>query len=114
MATKNGNTTTNLSPNVASALCYIPFIGWVAAIVLFIVERNQTVKWNAAQAVLLTLALWALSFVFGATIVLAILVPLLMVAGLVLNLVLAVKAYQGSMVRLPVLADLTDKVVKKV
>jgi hypothetical protein len=44
MAT-NG-TTTNLAPNIASALCYIPFVGWIAAIVLFIVEKNQEVRWN--------------------------------------------------------------------
>jgi uncharacterized membrane protein len=111
MAT-NG-TTTNLAPNIASALCYIPFVGWIAAIVLFIVEKNQEVRWNAVQSVLITLALWVLSFVLGVTIVLALLVPILMIAGLVLNLVLAVKSYQGGTVRLPVLANLADKVVKK-
>lgn len=114
MATKSNGTSTNLSPNVASALCYVPFIGWIAAIVLFLVERNQTVKWNAVQSVLLALALWLLSFALGITIILALLVPLLMVAGLVLNLILAVKSYQGSTIRLPILANLTDSVVKKV
>jgi uncharacterized membrane protein len=113
MATNN-STTTNLAPNLASALCYIPFVGWVAAVVLFIVEKNGTVRWHAVQSVLLTAALWVLSFVLGITIILALLVPLVMIAGLILNLVLAVRTYQGAMLRLPLLADLADKVVKKV
>ena len=112
MATNS--TTTNLAPNLASALCYIPFIGWVAAVVLFIVEKNTTVRWHAVQSVLLAAVLWVLSIALGATIILALLVPLVMIAGLIINLVLAVRTYQGSTVRLPLLADWTDKVVKKI
>ena len=112
MATKD--TTTNLSPNVASALCYVPFVGWIAAIVLLIVEKNSTVKWHAVQSLLLMAAVWVVSFTLGLTIVLALLVPAVWVAGLVVQLVLAVKAYQGGTVKLPLLGNWTDKVVKKV
>ena len=55
---KTTDTTTNLSPNIASALCYVPFVGWVAAIVLLIVEKNSTVKWNAVQSLLLMATVW--------------------------------------------------------
>ncbi len=110
----NNSTSTNLSPNLASALCYVPFIGWVAAVVLFIIEKNSSVRWHAVQSVLLAAFFWILSIVLGATIILALLVPLVMIAGLVINLVLAVRTYQGAMLRLPVLGDLADKVVKKV
>jgi len=105
---------TNLSPNVASALCYVPFVGWIAGIVLLIVEKNSTVKWNAVQSLLLMAAVWVVSFALGLTIVLALLVPVVWVAGLVVQLVLAVKAYQGGTVKLPLLGNWTDKVVKKV
>ncbi len=107
-------TTTNINPNVASALCYIPVVGWIAAIVLFIVEKNPTVRWNAIQALLLTAALMIVGFILGATIVLVFFVPLVWVAGIVLNLILAVKSYQGNAMRLPLLASWADKVVKKV
>lgn len=107
-------TTTSLAPNLASALCYVPFIGWVAAIVLFIVEKNETVKWNAVQSLLLSGVLWVAGMVLAFTLILALLSPVLMLAGLVLNLVLAVKSYQGETVKLPLLSDWTDKILKKV
>lgn len=112
MASKSA-TTSNLAPNIASALCYIPFVGWIAAIVLFIIEKNTVVRWNAVQSVLLALALWVVSFVLGLTIILALLVPLVMVAGLIINLILAIRVYQGNTVRLPLLAGWSDMVVKK-
>lgn len=113
MATKNGSST-NLSPSMGSALCYIPFVGWIAAIVLLIVEKNTTVKWNAVQSLLLMATVWALAFVLGLTIVLALLMPLVWVAGLILQLILAVKSYQGETVKLPLLSKVTDQIIKKV
>ena len=113
MATKSNATTTSLAPNVASALCYVPFIGWVAAIVLFIVEKNAQVKWHAVQALLLAAAIWVLSFLMGITIILLALSPLVWIGGLILNLVLAVKAYQNQAWRLPVLAGWADKITGK-
>jgi uncharacterized membrane protein len=113
MATNN-STSTNLSPNLASALCYVPFIGVIAAVVLFIIEKNNSVRWHAVQSVLLAAFLWILSFVLAATVILGLLVPLVWIAGLIVNLVLAVRTYQGATVRLPVLGDLANKVVKKV
>lgn len=106
MAVKNSNSTTNLSPNIAGALCYVPFVGWIAAIVLLIVEKNSAVKWHAAQSLLLMGFLWALALVLGATIV--------WVVGLVLQLVMAVKTYQGQAMKLPVLGGLADKIAGKV
>lgn len=113
MATKN-TTSTSLAPNVASAVCYIPFVGWIAAIVLFLIEKNQTVKWNAVQSLLLTGALWVLSFVAGATVILLVITPVLFIGGLILNLILAVKAYQGQTWKLPMLGAWADKIVKSV
>lgn len=99
---------------MASALCYVPVVGWVAGIVLLIVEKNSTVKWNAVQSLLLMAAVWGASFVLGLTIILALLVPAVWVAGFVVQLVLAVKSYQGETVKLPLLGVWTDKVIKKV
>jgi uncharacterized membrane protein len=113
MAAKNNSTTTGLAANLASALCYAPFVGWVVAIVLFLVEKNTTVKWNAVQALLVRVVMLVLGLVVPMTIVLLPLVFPLWVAGLILDLVLTVKAYQSA-IKLPVLADWTDKILKKV
>ncbi len=114
MAVRNSGSLTNLAPNLASALCYVPFVGWVAAIVLLLVEKNPAVKWHAVQSLLLGVAIMVIAFALGATVVLAILVPLIWVAGLIVQLFLAVKAYQGSVVKLPLLSGWTDKIIKKV
>ena len=112
MAAKTSST--SLSPNIASTLCYIPMVGFVAAIVFLIVEKNTTVRWNAIQSLLLGLGTFVLDLVLGMTVVLALLIPIVNIASLVVTLVLAVKAYQGSTVRLPLLGEWTDKVSKKV
>ena len=104
---------TGLDVNMASALCYAPFIGWVAGIVLLIVEKNKSVKWHALNGLLLSLAIGVVSWVLGLTIILAILVPILMVASLILQLVLVVKAYQGQAIRLPLVSNWADKISKK-
>ena len=105
---------TSLSPNIASTLCYIPMVGFVAAIVFLIIEKNTTVRWNAIQSLLLGLGTFVLDLVLGMTVVLALLIPIVNIASLVVTLVLAVKAYQGSTVRLPLLGEWADKVSKKV
>ena len=114
MATKNSSSSTNLAPNMAGALCYVPFIGWVASIVLLLVEKNPSVKWHAVQSLLLGVGIWVLALVLGATVVLALLVPLIWVAGLIVQLFLAVKAYQGATVKLPLLGNWADKIIKRV
>jgi uncharacterized membrane protein len=104
---------TGLDINMANALCYAPFVGWIGGIVLLIVEKNKSVKWNALNGLFLSLALAVISWVMGLTIVLLFLTPILMVAGLILQLVLAVRAYQGQTIRLPLVSGWADKVAKK-
>lgn len=104
---------TNLPVNVASALCYVPFVGWIAAIVFLIIESEKTVRYNAMQALILSIALWVLPFVLGITIILAILAPLVWIAGLILQIVLAVKTYNGEKVTLPVISKWTDQLLEK-
>lgn len=111
MAAKTSN---NLSPNLASALCYVPVVGFIAAIVFLLVEKNTVVRWNAIQSLLLGAGAFVVDLVLGVTIIFAVLVPLVNIAALVISLVLAVKAYHGETVRLPVLGKWTDGVTKKV
>lgn len=107
-------TTTNLPVNLTSALCYAPFIGWIVALVLVLIEKNSDVKWHAVQGLLVGLAVWVLALGLGMTVILAVLVPLIWVAGFILQLVLVVKTYQGERMKLPLLTEWTDKLVKKI
>lgn len=115
MATKNS---TNLAPNMASALCYVPVVGFVAAIVLLIVEKNTVVRWNAIQSLMLGLLPWVVNILLGLTVVLALVVPIIwfpeMLIVFVVQLFLAVRAYQGATVKLPMLGNWTDKIIKQV
>jgi uncharacterized membrane protein len=106
-------TSTGLDLNIASALCYAPFIGWVAGVVLLIVEKNKSVKWHALHGLLLSLAVGVVAWALALTFILAILSPFVWVAGMILQLVLAVKVYQGETMRLPLVSDWTDKIAKK-
>ena len=104
----------NLDPKIESALCYLPFIGWIAAIIFLIIEKSADVRFNAAQGLVLMVGVWLLMFLLGVTIVLAILVPLVWIAVLVLQIVLAVKAYQGKKMVLPVVGPLAEKLLAMV
>ena len=102
---------TNLAPNVESALCYVPFVGWIAAIIFLILEKNAGVRFNAAQSLVLSLGSWLLMFLMGVTIVLALLTPIIWLGVLVIDVVLAVKSYQGKKVVLPVLGKWSEKIL---
>ncbi|MCL4390200.1 MAG: DUF4870 domain-containing protein [Patescibacteria group bacterium] len=104
----------NLDPKVESALCYVPFIGWIAAIIFLIIEKNADVRFNAAQGLVLMVGIWIVMFLMGVTIILAILTPVIWLASIILEIVLAVKAYQGQKVLLPVIGPWAQKLLGKV
>ena len=97
----------NLTPNKASALCYVPLVGWVAAVVLLLIEKHASVRWDAVQSLMISGVVVALVLVLN-----PVLSGAASVVAVVLQLVLAVKAYQGESYRLPVVADWVDKLVK--
>lgn len=105
--------TTNLKPNVASALCYVPWIGWVAAIVFLIVEKDKSVRFNAIQSILFGLAVNLAGILLGMTVILAFLAGIVWAGGIFGRIYLAVRIYNGGKIRLPVLSEWTDKLMKK-
>ena len=104
----------NLDPKLESALCYVPVIGWIAAIIFLIIEKDNDVRFNAVQALVLILVTWVVSFALGLTIVLAILSLPLMLAVFVLQLVLAYKVYQGQKMVLPVIGKWSQDIFAKI
>jgi uncharacterized membrane protein len=113
-------TSTGLDARLASVLCYAGW--WVTGLVFLFAERqNRSVRFHAAQSLLVFGALSAVMFVSGGASAIAFLVArpsfqLLQVAGNVvwlatvtLWLVLLLKTWRGETWRVPLVASLADK-----
>jgi uncharacterized membrane protein len=105
-----------LTENVAGMLAYITIIPAILFLVLEPYNRSRFIRFHAFQSIFFYVAwmvLWiALTFV-GALPVLGwatlLLWPLLGLCGLVLWVLMLVKAYGGQMWKLPVIGDLAEK-----
>jgi uncharacterized membrane protein len=102
-------TSTGLEENVAGLLSYV--LGWVSGLVFIMLENeNKFVRFHAMQSIIVFGSLNILSVVLGA-------MPFIGwgVAGIiggvsfVLWIVLMIKAYQGTMFKLPWAGDLAEK-----
>jgi uncharacterized membrane protein len=90
-----------------SALCYIPFLGFLPAVVFLIIEKDKRIRFNAIQS-LLTFAVW-----FGLS-----RVPftggIWFLLFFVFWLIMAVKVNKGEEVKLPLLGEWAEQLNKKV
>lgn len=102
-----------LDPKVTKAVPYVPLIGWIAAVVLLIVEKDEKVRFHAVQGLLVAGVLFLLKVSMGLTIILLFLVPLIWVGGIILQLYLVYQVYNGREVRLPYLSEWTEMVLEK-
>ena len=126
MVTKDlGKTSTGMQANVAGLLSYV--LGWISGIVFFLIEKeNKFVRFHAMQSIIVFGALTVLQIAIGILIglftaihiyfltpILTLLYPLLGLAGLILWIILMVKAYQGEKFKLPIAGDIAEKNVGK-
>ena len=102
-------TSSGLQENVAGLLCYI--LGWVSGLIFLLIEtENKFVRFHAVQSIIVfgTLNIFAMVFFW---------IPFIggIVGGLAIALliVLMIKAYQGTMYKLPVVGDLAEKWTRK-
>jgi uncharacterized membrane protein len=107
----------SFSPRTASILCYLPWMGWVVAIVVLAsntFRNDRTVRFHAFQGLYLFVAWLIVQWVFkpmsffmpGPH------VPIAMVmqfALLALSLFMMVKASEGRVYSLPVLGELAER-----
>jgi uncharacterized membrane protein len=112
-----------VTPRNASLLCYIPMVGWIAAIVFLASARfrgNQEVRFNAFQGLYLFVAWlivdWVVSpflvFPFGPGFALHHFLPGLLKAAMFgIWIFMIVKVSQGESYRLPILGELADRSV---
>lgn len=102
-------TSTGMTENLAGLLCYLA--GWVTGLIFFLIEKeNRFVRFHAMQSMI----------TFGGLAVLYIILPmvpvlgwgvmaLLWIVGVVLWVVLMIKAYQGELFKLPVIGEIAEK-----
>ena len=109
------STTSGLTENVASALCYV--FGLVTGIIFLVIapyNQNTIVRFHAFQSIFLCLAIIAFEIVWGILSVLThglgfIFYPLFGLLVFCLWLYLIYAAYTNKKVKLPIIGDLAEK-----
>lgn len=113
-----------LSQNVAALLSYV--LVWVTGLIFYFIDKRPFVRFHAAQSIVLFggwhVLMFILTISFGVSILggavagatLGLLVyHLAQLAGFVLWVVCMIKAYQGVRFRVPIAADLAEKIFGK-
>ncbi len=105
-----------LADNVAGALAYVTIIPAIVFLILEPFNKKRFVRFHAFQCLFFAVAwtaLWIvlafighIPFLGWATVLLW---PLISLAGLILWVVLVIKAYQNQMFKLPVIGDMAEK-----
>lgn len=120
-------TQSGMSENVAGLLCYV--VGWITGLVFFLIDKRPFVRYHAAQSIvtfgalnIVTIALgmvFGVGFFFGGMAGLGgfwmgfWILRLVDLVCFVLWIVCMVKAYQGERFRVPIAADLAEKIAGK-
>lgn len=105
-------TGTGLPKNTAAALSYV--LGPITGVVFYILEKDPFVRFHAMQSIVVFIALFALQWIFGITIILLPVVPLISILSFALWLILIYKAWQGDEWEVPVLGVYARKFAKQV
>src|SRR6202140_1756613 len=119
------STQSGMSENVAAFLCYL--VGWVTGIIFFLIDKRPFVRFHAAQSIVVFGGLHiiniAVGIIFGAGLMMmggfgafgmgAAIYGLVSLVGLVLWILLMVKAYQGEKFEVPVAAGIAKSFAGK-
>ena len=105
-----------LTDNVAGALAYVTIIPAIVFLVLEPFNKKRFVRFHSFQClflaaawIVLNIVLMILSHLPFIGWLMAILSMLVGLAGLVLVVILILKAYQGQMFKLPVIGDMAEQ-----
>jgi uncharacterized membrane protein len=99
-----------LADNIAGMLAYVTIIPAIVFLVVAPYNRNRFVRFHSFQCLFLAVAWIVLHIAIGILpFIHFVLWSLLSLVGLVLWIVLLMKAYQGEMWKLPVVGDLAEK-----
>lgn len=108
----NSNADLDLDENVRAALTYL--LGWLTGIVFLLIEKKSDfVRFHALQSTITFLGLHVIMIVLGGTFMFGfsafgVIVQLISILGLILWIVLMIKAYQGEKFKLPIVGDIAE------
>ncbi len=113
-----------MKENIAGLLCYV--LGWVTGLIFYFIDKRPFVRFHAAQSIVVFGGLQLIGVVLGVLFGISLvtggltgfslgfaLYRLIQLLGLILWILLMIKAYQGERFRVPVAADLADKIFGK-
>jgi uncharacterized membrane protein len=113
-----------MAENIAGLLCYS--LGWITGLIFYFIDKRPFVRFHAAQSIVtfagLHIISFALSVIFGVSLLVSgvagfslgsALYSLIGLVGFILWILLMIKAYQGERFRVPVAADLAEKIFGK-
>jgi uncharacterized membrane protein len=113
-----------MDEKVAGLLCYV--LGWITGLIFYFIDKRPYVRFHAAQSIVVFGGLHVISIVLGMFFGLSLLsggltgfslgyavYGLVNLVGLVLWILLMVKAYQGERFRVPIAADIAEKIFGK-
>jgi len=105
-----------MTDNVAGMLAYVTIIPAIVFLVVAPYNRNRFIRFHAWQCIFLCIAwtvLWIVLSIFAHIPFLGwlsiLLWPLIGLGGLILWIVLLLKANQGQMFKLPIIGDMAEK-----
>jgi uncharacterized membrane protein len=102
-----------MNENVTALLAYV--LGWVSGLIVFLLEEeNEFVRFHAMQSMVVFGGITILGIVFSIVPILhGAVIPVLNLIGVVLWVILMIKAAQHERFRLPVISEITDDFLKK-
>jgi len=105
-------TSLGLDKNIAALLSYA--LGWVSGLVIILIEKEDDfIRFHAMQSIITFGALTVLSILFGTMFIFfGFIGPFIHVAGIVLWILLMIKAYQGEKFMLPVVGEMAERRAK--
>ena len=99
---------TGLDENIAGFFCYL--FGFITGIVFLVVEKKSSfVKFHAMQSTITFLSLLVISLIIGWIPIINLLTPLIGILGLILWLLLMIKALQGQKYLLPIVGKMAEQ-----
>jgi uncharacterized membrane protein len=112
MAIVTEKSSTGLEANLAGMLCYA--VGWVTGLIFFILEKDSKfVKFHAMQSIVVWLGLTVIWWALMMVPLMWLLSPFLFLAGVVLWILLMVKAYNGEKFKMPFAGDIAEQQASK-
>ena len=105
-------TSIGLEENVAGLLCYL--LGWITGIIFLILEKeSKFVKFHAIQSIATFLPLMIISWIFVWIPFIGVIISwFCSLLGLILWIILMIKAYQGEMYELPIVGEFAKEKVQ--